>query len=95
LSECDLGGVEELKFGEWSVVNFYGAKNLPEILDVSMCSQVFFDSCDMSGVKEVKFKDKAQAKKFMKGAKNFSGEVVYASIFSRISKRLGSGEMGE
>ena len=94
LSNCNVEGLN-LKFREGAEVNLYEAENLPKDLDVSMCSKVDLFWCDLTGVKEIKFKDKKQKNKFMKGAENFSGEVVYASIFSRISKRLGSGGMGE
>ena len=73
---------------------------------------VYFDAdkvdlseCDLSGVKEIIFKDREQEKKFMEEAKNFNGKVIYAdedkkekedsSLFSRIKKRFASGGMGE
>jgi hypothetical protein len=104
LRMCDLEGLN-LKFREGAVVNLVGAKNLPKDLDVSMCDEVNLRYCDLSGVKEIKFRDKEQEDEFMKEAKSFSGNVVYAdedkkekedsSLFSSISKRLGSGGMGE
>ncbi len=104
LWECDLEGLN-LKFKEGAEVDLRGAKNLPKELDVSMCSKVNLGSCDLSEVSTITFKDKKQEKIFMEGAKNFSGEVVYAdedkkekednSLFSRIKKRFGSGGMGE
>ena len=104
LFRCDLEGLN-LKFREGAEVYLSGAKNLPKDLDFSQCSKVNLSGCDLSGVKEIIFKDSEQEKKFMEEAKNFNGKVIYAdedkkekedsSLFSRISKRFGSGEMGE
>ena len=64
--------------------------------------RVYFDAdyvnlgcCDLSGVKQIKFRNMRQHDKSRMGKEHFCGEVVYASIFSRISKRFGPGEMGE
>ena len=107
---------KEIKFGEGGVVNLRSAKNLPEVLDFSMCYEVNLEKCDLSGVKEIKFRNYKQEAIFMQGAENFGGKVVYAvkevkevkedilkeknvkedeskSMFSRIKKRLGFGEM--
>jgi hypothetical protein len=92
LRDCDLRGLN-LKFRKGAEVNLIWAENLPEVLDFSMCSDVSLRN--LSGVKEIKFKDKKQEEKFMGGAKNFEGKVVYASIFSRIRKRFDYGGMGE
>ena len=107
LSGCDLEGLN-LKFKEGAEVNLFGAQNLPKELDISMCSKVDLRGCDLRGVKKIKFKDREQEEKFMEGAKNFRGKVVYAdedkkekedkkdnSLFSRIRKRFASGGMGE
>ena len=87
---CDLRGLN-LKFREGAVVNLDMSKNLQKDLDVSMCSNVDLYGCDLRGVRKIKFKNKEQEKKFMKGAENFKGKIVYASIFSRIRNRLGTG----
>ena len=104
LRDCDLEGLS-LKFREGADVDLARAENLPKDLDVSMCSYVNLGGCDLSGVKEIKFKDIEQEQKFMEEDNNFRGKVVYAvedkkekedsSLFSSISKRLGSGGMGE
>ena len=91
---CDLEGLN-LKFKEGAVVYLGSAKNLPKELDVSMCSKVDLYKCDLSSVKQIKFRNMMQYEESCMGKENFCGEVVYASIFSRISKRLGSGGMGE
>ena len=77
LSECDLEGVERIKFREGAEVDLNGAENLPKELDVSMCSKVNLSCCDLEGVERIKFKDKAQEKEFMDGAENFIGKVEY------------------
>ena len=94
LRYCDLSGVKELKFREGAEVNLSCAENLPKELDVSMCSKVELCRCDLSGVKQIKFRNMRQHDKSRMGKEHFCGEVVYASIFSRISKRFGPGEMG-
>ncbi len=74
---CDLEGLN-LKFREGAEVYLSDAKNLPKDLDFSQCSKVNLSGCDLSGVKEIKFRDKEQEDEFMKEAKSFSGNVVYA-----------------
>jgi hypothetical protein len=90
-------------------VDLFNARLLPEVLDFSQCSKVDLRKCILNGVKEIKFKDKKQEKKFMEGSMNFSGKVIYEekkekeeyekkednSLFSRIKNRFGSGGMGE
>ena len=90
LWRCDLNGLN-LKFREGAVVDLMSAKKLPEVLDFSMCSKVNLAGCDLSGVERVTFKDKAQEKEFMKGAKNFDGKVVYASDEQNIPAMVNSG----
>ncbi len=87
---CDLRGLN-LKFREGAVVNLDMSKNLQKDLDVSMCSNVDLYGCDLSGVMSIKFANMAQKYEAMKMATNFEGKVVYASIFSRIRNRLGTG----
>ena len=75
---CNLEGIN-LKFKEGAEVWLDGAKNLPEELDLSMCSYVTLVGCDLSSVKNVKFKNKEQEMEFlMKAACNFGGKIVYA-----------------
>ena len=76
LSMCDLEELK-LKFREGAFVELRWAKNLPEVLDLSMCDKVDMGGCDLSSVKEIKFKDKEQQMKFMKGAENFNGKVIF------------------
>ena len=96
LRYCDLEGLN-LKFREGAEVVLRCAQNLPKNLDFSMCSEVDLSACDLRGVKEIKFKDKEQKKKFMEYSKNFRGWVVYeekketTSILSRMKKRFGVG----
>ena len=104
LRGCDLSKVKALKFKEGTKVDLRWIYILPEFLDVSMCSKVDLGR-NLKGVIVIKFKDKEQKKKFMKGVEYFRGRVVYAdedkkekednSLFSRIKKRFGSGGMGE
>ena len=101
---CDLEGLN-LKFREGAEVYLYNSTNLPKDLDVSMCSKVDMRDCDFSGVKKIKFRNKRQHDESRTGKEHFSGEIIYAdedkkekedsSLFSSISKRLGSGGMGE
>lgn len=77
LWNCDLSGVEKIKFRVGVEVNLQEAKNLPKDLDFSQCSEVHLQWCDLSGVEKIKFKDKEQQKKFMEGAKNFNGKVIF------------------
>ena len=56
---CDLSKVKELKFKDGSEVKFRRAKNLPEVLDLSMCDDVNLRECDLASVKGINFKDEA------------------------------------
>ena len=76
LSMCDLEELK-LKFREGAFVELRWAKNLPEVLDLSMCDKVDMGGCALSSVKEIKFKDKEQQMKFMKGVENFNGKVIF------------------
>ena len=94
LGKCDLEGLN-LKFREGAEVDLYGAQNLPKELDVSMCSDVNLSYCDFSGVKKIKFRNKRQQDESRIDENDFSGEVVYASMFSSMLKILGYDGMGE
>ena len=63
-------------------------KNLKVYFDAD---KVDLSKCDLSGVKEIKFKDKEQEKKFMAEAKSFSGKVVYVGDEKSISTVVNSG----
>ena len=76
LKDCDLEDLE-LKFREGAVVDLKGAMNLPKELDFSMCSKVTLSECYLGGVERIKFRDKAQEKEFMDGARGFRGKVEY------------------
>ena len=91
LSNCDLSEVKELKFKDGAKVRLSYAKKLPHNLDLSMCDYVSLGDCDLSQVEELKFKDKEQEEKFMEGAKNFEGKVVYASGKQNIPTMVNSG----
>ena len=91
LSASDFSGVKDLKFKDGAKVRLYKAKNLPHNLDLSMCDYVSLGDCDLSQVEELKFKDKEQEEKFMEGAKNFEGKVVYASGKQNIPTMVNSG----
>ena len=58
LKEKKLKGVK-LKFNEGDIVDLTFAENLPEDLDVSMCSYVNLSLCRLNGI-ELKFKDGAE-----------------------------------
>jgi hypothetical protein len=94
LRYCDLEGLK-LKFREGAVVDLSSTGNLPKDLDVSMCSKVELCCCDLSGVKQIKFRNMRQYEESRMGKEHFCGEVVYASMFSSMLKRLGYGGMGE
>ena len=88
--------VKDWNFKEGAEVHLFDAKNLPEYLDFSQCSEVYLSECNMMGVKKVKFRDREQKDRFMFEAKYFFGNVIYGnSLFSRIKKRFGPGGMGE
>ena len=91
LSYCKLIGIDELKFRDGARVGLYKASDLPDKVDFSMCSEANLRECDFSGVKEVKFKDKEQEQKFMNGAINFKGRVVYAGDAQNIPVMVNSG----
>lgn len=42
ISNCDMEGVEEIKFGKGAKVKFYNVKNLSAKMDTSMCENVEF-----------------------------------------------------
>jgi hypothetical protein len=60
LRDCDLSKVRSLRFPYEAIVNLHGAKNLPEILDFSQCSEVHLGECDLSRVKVLKFRKGAE-----------------------------------
>ena len=59
LSEIDFSNVKELKFREGAQVRLYDIENMPENLDVSMCSRIVFDVCEFNNVKGLKFREKS------------------------------------
>ena len=72
LKNCDLSKVKKLKFNARNIVLTY-VKNLPEVLDLSVCDEVNLSWCDLSKVKELKFKDGAKV--------NFSGVQTLPEVF--------------
>ena len=77
MKACNLQNVTDIKFGRKAIVDLRSAENFPEVLDLSMCDKVDLTGCDLSSVKEIKFKDKEQQMKFMKGVENFNGKVIF------------------
>ena len=59
LTWCDLDKVKKIRFRDGAVVDLSGAKNLPKVLDLSMCSKVDMFMCDLEGLK-LKFRDGAE-----------------------------------
>ena len=76
LISCDLMGIS-FKFREGARVNLSSAYNFPKDLDLSMWPKVDLSNCDLEGVERIKFRDKAQEREFMDGARGFSGKVEY------------------
>lgn len=89
---CDLRGVKELKFRDGAVVNLKTAKNFPKFLDFSKCSKVYLNWSDLSGVEQIKFRDKEQQEEFMKEAEKFSGKIEY--VGNEKSKNILNGSSG-
>ncbi len=59
LLERDLSKVKAFKFKEGAKVDLYEARNLPKGLDVSMCSRVSLEFCDLKGL-NLKFREGAE-----------------------------------
>ncbi len=59
LTWCDLDKVKKIRFRDGAVVDLRGAKNLPKVLDLSMCSKVDMFMCDLEGLK-LKFREGAE-----------------------------------
>lgn len=89
---CDLRGVKELKFRDGAVINLKTAKNFPKFLDFSKCSKVYLNWSDLSGVEQIKFRDKEQQEKFMEEAEKFSGKIEY--VGNEKSKNLVNSSSG-
>ena len=89
---CDLRGVKELKFRDGAVVNLKTAKNFPKFLDFSKCSKVYLNWSDLSGVEQIKFRDKEQQEEFMEEAEKFSGKIEY--VGNEKSKNLVNSSSG-
>ena len=101
LNGCDLRGVN-IKFREGAIVKFntfsdpecsmdltYSDRcKLPEVLDLSMCSDVNLRGCVWDYVEMIKFKDKEQEDKFMGGVGLFKGKVVYAPVKKKKEKEV-------
>ena len=94
LHGCDLSGLN-LKFREGAEVDFSWSNYLTEDLDVSMCSKVDLRCCNLHRVKKIKFRNMRQQDESCIDENYFSGEVVYASMFSSMLKILGYDGMGE
>ena len=58
LESCDLSKVKALKFREGAEVNLKRAKNLPRYLDLSQCSKVNLEKCNLDGL-NLKFREGA------------------------------------
>jgi hypothetical protein len=57
-----------------------------------MCSKVDLTWNALEGLKEIKFKDKEQEEKFMRG-KHFSGKVVYTGEENKVNTMPVNGGM--
>ena len=80
LRKCDLSKVKVLKFREGAEVDFLIAENLPKDLDVSMCSKVNLDRCDLRGL-NLKFREGAEVD--LECARNMP-EVLDLSMCSKV-----------
>ena len=76
---------KEIKFGEGADIDLWGASALPEVLDLSMCSNVRMTRCDLTGVKEIKFRDEKQAREFLDDANNVLCDIVYVGDKEKIT----------
>ena len=93
LKHCDFRDVKEIKFGEGAKVDLRDAENLPQKLDVSKCSSVYWGDAYLSNVEEIKFKDEEQKEWALRMAKSFYGKVVYTDVKNKVLSVNGGMEM--
>ena len=75
LTDCDLSEVKGIKFKKGAVVDLRNAK-LPEVWDMSYYDNVKFINFNLDGVREIKFRDKAQKKEFNDICNGFKGTII-------------------
>ena len=74
-----IAGCEEVIFEPTvKVVSFASDTVFPEVLDLSMVETVYLSCCDLSGVKEIKFKDGGGVS--LKNVKNLSPDIDLSMI---------------
>ena len=72
LRYSNLEGIKALKFREGADVDL-SCSDLPKELDLSMCSKVILEGCDLSVVEKIKFREDAEVD--LSGAKSFPEEL--------------------
>ena len=94
--DCDLSGLEEIKFKDGAKVNFHSSK-LPKVLDLSKYPNIELEISDIDNIDDIILKDKAQCDKIMEGIDFSSGlerlrfrrKCKYAKAQDKISVNRG------
>ena len=91
LSGDDLKDMDKLEFREGATVTLLKAHHLPNLVDVSKCDKIKMWHCDVSGVKQLIFKNRQQQEDSeIVIPKDWKGKIVYKdAALNRFVQKMG------